>query len=242
MHRLWQFRLCPHSRSVRLALHELGVAVACVDERPWDWRAELLALNPAGELPILRIEHGPLLAGWYAIIEYLAEAPRVPGSGGRQLRLLPGGREDRAEVRRLADWFLGKLHREVTREMLLDKVYPLLRRHGAGVSGPGLAGLGAPDAEVLRQVRANLRYHLSYIAFLAYQRNWLAGDEASFADLAAAAQLSVLDYLGEVPWDEHPAMKEWYGRVKSRPAVREMLGDWVPGLPAPPAHYANLDF
>lgn len=232
MDKLWQFRLCPHSRSVRLALLELGLVAECVDARPWDWRAELLALNPAGELPILRIEHGPLLSGWYAIIEYLAEAPRVPGAGGRALRLLPGGREDRAEVRRLADWFLGKLHRDVTRELLLEKVYPLLRGHGPG----------APDAEVLRQVRGSLRYHLSYIGFLAYQRRWLAGDEASFADLAAAAQLSVLDYLGEVPWDEHPAMKDWYGRVKSRPAVREILGDWVPGLPSPPAHYANLDF
>ena len=202
MHTLWHSRLCPHSRAVRLALNELGLAYERVDERPWEWRAELLALNPAGELPVLRMDNGPLLAGWYAIVEYLAEAPRVPGAGGRQLKLLPGGREDRAEVRRLTDWFLGKMHREVSRELLLEKVYPLLQGRGPG----------APDAEVLRQVRGSLRYHLGYIAFLAYQRNWLAGDEASFADLAAAAQLSVLDYLGEVPWDEHPAMKEWYSR------------------------------
>lgn len=231
MHQLWHFRLCPLSRSVRIVLAELGLTASLVEEQPWSWRAEFLALNPAGELPVLKVENGPLLCGWYATIEYFAEAPRAPGQDRRQLRLLPGGREDRAEVRRLADWSHGKLYRDVTRELLLEKVYPMLQSGG-----------GAPDAEILRTVRANLRYHLSYIGFLAYQRNWLAGDEASLADLAAAAQLSVIDYLGEVPWDEYPPAKEWYGRIKSRPAVRDILTDRIPGLPAPPPHYADPDF
>ena len=192
----------------------------------------MLALNPAGELPVLRIANGPLLSGWYAIIEYLAEAPRGPGGGARLLRLLPGGREDRSEVRRITDWCHGKLYREVTRELLLERVYPMMQA----------ASVGAPNAEVMRAARSNLRYHLSYIAFLAYQRHWLAGDEPSFADLAAAGQLSVIDYLGEVPWDEHPAAKDWYGRIKSRPSVRDMLSDRLPGFPPPPKHYANPDF
>jgi glutathione S-transferase len=82
---------------------------------------------------------------------------------------------------------------------------------------------------------------LSYIGYLADQRRWLAGDELSFADIAAAAHLSTLDYLGDVSWDEHATAKAWYARMKSRPSFRPVLADRLPGVP-PPAAYANLDF
>jgi glutathione S-transferase len=231
MHKLWQFRLCPLSRAIRLAIGETGLRAELVEEQPWDWRGETLALNPAAELPILKIENGPLLCGWYSSFEFLAEAPRIPGGDRRQIRLLPQGREDRAEARRVIDWAHNKMYREVTREFLFEKAYPLLQMKG-----------GAPDVEILRSAREKLRYHLSYIAFLAYQRDWLAGDEASFADLSIAAQLSVVDYLGEAAWEDFPAAKDWYGRMKSRPTLREILVERVTGLPGPPAHYSNPDF
>src|SRR5439155_1406140 len=68
-----------------------------------------------------------------------------------------------------------------------------------------------------------------------------AGDHFSIADITAAAQLSSLDYLGDVPWDAHEPAKEWYARIKSRPSFRPILTDHLPGVP-PPAHYADLDF
>ena len=82
---------------------------------------------------------------------------------------------------------------------------------------------------------------MDYIDFLAERRRWLAGDELSMADLAAAAHLSLVDYLGNVPWDEHPETKNWYARIKSRPSFRPLLLDAIPGVPPPP-HYADLDF
>ena len=93
----------------------------------------------------------------------------------------------------------------------------------------------------MRELRQTLRHHLSYVAWLAENRNWLAGDEMSFADMAAAAQISVLDYLGEVPWDDFPTAKMWYARLKSRRAFQPLLADRLPGLP-PPLHYTDLDF
>jgi glutathione S-transferase len=63
----------------------------------------------------------------------------------------------------------------------------------------------------------------------------------TFADLAAAAQLSSLDYLGEVPWEDYPAAKAWYVRLKSRKSFRSLLTDRIIGF-APPPDYANLDF
>jgi glutathione S-transferase len=77
--------------------------------------------------------------------------------------------------------------------------------------------------------------------WLLRRRDWLAGDRLSYADLAAAAHLSIADYLGDVPWNEDAGAKNWYARIKSRPSFRPILGDLHPGVP-PSASYANLDF
>jgi glutathione S-transferase len=233
MHTLTHFRLCPFSRAVRLALAEQNLEVELIEERPWEWRPEFLALNPAGELPVLQLEGGPTLCGVYAISEYLAEAkpPEPEEADAEAFPLFPGDRIQRAETRRLTDWFNSKFNREVTHELLLEKVYARLQPSGGGT----------PDVDFLRAIRTNLRYHMSYISHLADRRRWLAGEELSFADLAAAAHLSSVDYLGEVPWEEFAVAKVWYARLKSRRAFRTILADRVPGA-LPSAHYADLDF
>lgn len=231
MHTLTHFRLCPRSRSIRLALAEIGVGLDLVEERPWEYRPGFLALNPAGELPVLALEGGPILLGAYAISEYFGDLLKDHVKEGVPAPLFPGSPEDRAEARRLVDWFHGKLDREVTRELLLERVYGFLN-----------AGSGhVPDASVLRAIRSNLRYHLSYLSHLADNRRWLGGDEMSFADIAAAAHLSTLDYLGEIPWTDYPTAKSWYARMKSRPSFRTLLADRIPGAP-PSNAYADLDF
>lgn len=230
MHTLIHYRLCPASRAIRIVLAELAIEVELAEEKPWEWRQEFLALNPSGELPVLELDTGVLLCGAYAISEYLAEEfPQHPVDG-RTVPLFPGTSEERAEVRRLVDWFHRKLNREVVRDLLHEKLF-------ARIAGPGRN----PDMEVLRAVRANLRYHLRYISFLADHRRWLAGDEMSFADIAAAAHLSSVDYFGEVPWEEHPMAKAWYARIKSRRSFRPILAERIAGL-APPPHYEDLDF
>lgn len=231
MTRLTHFRLCPLSRSVRLALAEVGIETDLVEERPWEQRPQFLALNPSGELPVLELDSGLVLCGAYAIAEYVADELRQKPRDDRLIELFPGDIEDRAEVRRLVDWFHRKFDRDVSREMLFEKVYALC----------GGQPDHSPDPHMLRAVRANLRYHLSYVGFLAHQRRWLAGESLSFADLAAAAHLSAIDYLDEVPWDEYPAAKSWYARLKSRPSFRPILAERIPGVPPPP-HYTNLDF
>lgn len=231
MHTLTQFRLCPRSRSIRLALAEIGVEAELADERPWEWREAFLALNPAGELPVLTLETGLVLCGAYAISEYFGDSLRDLEKEGRPAPLFRGSPEERAEQRRLVDWFHGKLDREVTRELLVERVYGhLMRDRGNG-----------PDPGALRAIRANIRYHMGYVNHLADERRWLAGDEMSFADMAAAAHLSVIDYLGEIAWDDHPQAKLWYVRMKSRPAFRALLADRMPGI-APAPTYADLDF
>jgi glutathione S-transferase len=102
-------------------------------------------------------------------------------------------------------------------------------------------GGGPPDTDAIRAARHNIRYHLAYIGWLVQTRNFIAGDRLTYADLAAAAHLSVADYLGDVPWTEDEAAKSWYARVKSRPSFRPLLAETLAGL-MPATHYANLDF
>ena len=102
-------------------------------------------------------------------------------------------------------------------------------------------GLGEPTSKTIRAGHANIHHHLDYISYLADRRRWLAGDHMSLADLAAAAHLSCVDYLGDVPWEQHPSAKDWFARVKSRPSFRPLLEDHIPGV-APAKHYADLDF
>jgi glutathione S-transferase len=228
---LVHYPFCPRSRAVRLALAELGHDVTLSEELPWAWRPELLALNASGELPVLVPAEGQPVAGAYAISEYLDERGLAQTSDAGSGGLFPGTPRERAEVRRLVDWFLNKLEREVSREVIDIKITSRLE--------PGR--ISAPDAETLRAVRHNLRYHLKYIDHLALNRDWLAGDRLSFADMSAAGHLSILDYLGDIDWEQHPSAKSWYMRLKSRPAFRSLLTDRLPGMP-PHRTYVDLDF
>jgi len=232
MLRLRHFPLCPFSRSIRLALQELDLPHELVAESADAAVPGARGLALPADLPILDLDEGGAVAGAYAISEYLDELAGRGLLDARGPRLFPGVLEDRGETRRLVDWFHRRLDREITQPLLAAKAWPRL------VSGPPA---GAPSSGGLRAAHANLRQHLDYVGYLADTRRWLAGDTLSFADLAAAAHLSTLDYLAEVPWDAAPSARVWYARVKSRPSFRPLLADRVPTL-APPSHYADLDF
>jgi glutathione S-transferase len=218
------------SRYVRLVLAEYGETAELIDEMPWERSEPFLALNPAGTLPVLVDDNQAVIAGAAVIGEYLAE---TCGARPEETRLLPVDPVQRAEIRRLVAWFLGKFDAEVTAYLVNEKIY----KRQMDVSGNG----AEPDPAAIRAARSNIRYHMRYIGYLMARRNWLGGDEMSFADLAAAAELSAIDYLGEVPWEEDAQAKDWYARVKSRPSFRPILADLVRGSP-PATHYANLDF
>ena len=224
---LFHHPMFPASRFVRLAFGEFGEELELIEEKPWQRRKEFLALNPAATLPVLLAEGDQPVVGAAVIAEYLDE---TRGALKRDRRLLAENPLDRAEIRRLVDWYLVKTEGEVTRHLVRERVLK-----------PAMAGDGAPDSSAIRAARANVRQHLKYTNWLAGTRNWLGGGRLSYADLAAAAALSVLDYLGEIDWSEHPAARDWYSRLKSRPSFRPLLADRVRGLP-PVSHYADLDF
>jgi len=227
---LYHHPLDPHSRFIRLALAEYGIEPALVEERVHERRTEFLALDPAGRTPVLVEDDGLVVPGAGLIAEYLDESA---GAALDERRLLPAERSARIEVRRLLDWFNQKFFAEVSDWSVTEKIYKRFL--------PADRGGGAPDMNLVRAARANIRYHLRYIGYLVGRRNWLAGERMTYVDLAAAAHLSCLDFLGDVPWDEDEAAKHWYQRMKSRPGFRPLLADRLPGFTPAPV-YADLDF
>ena len=221
MNTLYHYTLSPFCRKTRLVLAEKKIEVALIEERYWEQDTEFLRRNPAGKVPILRMGTRTLSES-AAICEYLEEAHPTPP-------LLPKSPEARFEARRLVGWFDDKFYHEVTRKLTGERV------------NRKVMGTGYPDSTNVKAGAKAIRYHLDYMAHLLDARRWLAGNEMTMADFAAAAHLSCLDYTSDVDWNRHEVVKDWYAKIKSRPAFRSILADEVPGF-TPAAHYADLDF
>ncbi|NDI03597.1 MAG: glutathione S-transferase family protein [Rhodobacteraceae bacterium] len=221
MLRLYHVPLSPFCRKVRLVLAEKKMDVELIEERYWEQSTEFLRRNPAGKVPILR-HQGALLTESTPICEYIEELNPEPS-------LIPNDAEARYEMRRLVSWFDDKFHHEVTSNLLYERV------------NKKVSGQGFPDSKNIKEGARKIKYHLDYMAWLLEHRRWLAGDTMTLADFAAAAHLSSLDYISDVDWNRSSAVKDWYAKIKSRPAFRNILSDQVSGFP-PPRHYNDLDF
>ena len=219
---LYHYPLDPGSRKIRLQLAQKGLEAELKTELVWERREAFLRLNPAGDVPVLLEQDGTIVPGDDVTAEYLEEVYPDPPLLGEDL-------EARIEIRRLVNWFDRKFAREVSRPLIEEKVVKRFSRAGYA------------DSLAIRAANHNIHHHLAYVTWLAERRNWLAGEQLSLADFAAAAHLSCVDYLGHVPWDDHPVARDWYARIKSRPIMRSLLADSVPGMP-PASHYADLDF
>lgn len=222
MRRLYHLPFDPLSRKVRLLLAEKKLEFTCQLEPVWERRDTFLALNPACAVPVLVEPEGKPLWDDNAICEYLEEVYPSPTFLGETA-------EQRAEVRRLVAWFDKKFGAEVTKNLVGEKIEKRF------------FGKTTPNSNAIRAGKQNVHYHLDYIAYLCEQRNWLAGQHLTLADITAAAHISCVDYLGDIPWKDHPGAHDWYARFKSRPSMREILNDVVSGI-QPSRHYADLDF
>lgn len=214
--------MSPFCRKVRVVLDEMGVRFSLTREDASLRREELLALIPAGEVPVLIDDGGSALADSQAIVEYLQDIHEGPD-------LLGENPAERAETRRLVAWFDGKMYQDVTRMIIEEKIHKWRQKRGK------------PDSAVLAAARGRLRSHLDCMERLLATRFWLAGERFSLADIAAASQISCIDYVGDIPWSSSQATREWYARIKSRPSFRPILHDRLAGMP-PDDHYADPDF
>jgi len=221
---LYHHTLLPSCRKIRVLLKEKELEFELVQEHFWQRREEFFVLNHAGEVPVLVEPDGEVIAGSYVITEYLEEAYR-----DNNKRYIGTSISERVEIRRIMDWFDSKFNAEVTHNILFEKVFKRLMRYGE------------PQSDAIRAGKKNICYHLDYIAYLTRDHHYLCGESMSLADITAAAHLSALDYLGDVPWEHNAKAKEWYALMKSRPSIRILLADRLPTV-RPPYYYEDPDF
>jgi glutathione S-transferase len=222
MWQLYQFPLCPFSRKLRLLMSEKNIGYELWRENPWEGRDEFLALNPAVRTPVLHDpERGITLCDSRAICEYLEETVDKNA-------MIAGTAANRAEIRRLVALFDENFYGDVTGPLLYERMKKrlILRQ--------------SPDSRALREAMKLAHEHLYYIDYLIDNRPWLAGATMSLADLAAAAQISVADYLGGIDWSHHEQSRGWYSVFKSRPSFRPLLSEKMDVI-QPPGHYADVD-
>ena len=221
MLRLYHLPLSPFCRKVRLVLAEKKVEVELIEERYWEQSPEFLQKSPSGKIPILQL-NGKLLTESTPICEFLEELYPEP-------KLMPESAEDRYEVRRLINWFDDKFYNEVTSKLLHERINKKIMKQGD------------PDSKNVMNGKRKIKYHFDYMTYLLERRRWLAGNTMTLADFTAAAHFSTLDYTKDVDWVESSTVKDWYAKIKSRPAFRGILADQISGFP-PSDHYNDLDF
>ena len=219
---IYHYPLCPFCRLVRLAFYEKGILHSLLTEIPWERRPAFLEKNPLGTVPLIVEPDDYYLSGATTICAYLNEIRPLPDLIGETPR-------GRAEVRRLTEWINTTFYAEVVQPILNERVYKSLQKKGV------------PDSNVLYLARQNYNVLMPYLDWLASRRTYLGGRRLSYADLAVAAHLSVLDYLGELHFEKLPDIKMWYQRMKSRKSFKSLLQDKIGGI-MPSADYASVDF
>lgn len=218
---LHQFPLCPFSRKIRLLLSEKNIPFTLERVDPWSAPERFFNMNPAGRTPVIVHEEKDItLLDSRAIAEYFEETvDRAP--------MINGTAAQRAEIRRLVALFDENFYADVTAPLLSERMKKRILRQ-------------PPDSGALRNAMKMAHGHLDYLDWLIDNRPWVAGSTMSLADLAAAAQISVADYLGGIDWAEHEQARGWYAVFKSRPSFRPLLTERMDVI-KPPAHYALLD-
>jgi glutathione S-transferase len=193
-------------------------------ETPWNPSEELYNANVFGALPSLIDINGSAIFGTSAIREYLEEL--YP-----ERNLLGSDYSNRAEARKIADWFAFIFFDDIYKPIICEKI---IKRFSKNVDR-------TPAPSSIRIALSKLPVHLDYVTWLIDRRNWLAGRDFSIADIYGASFFSVLDYLGFISWNKYEVAKSWYVRIKSRPGFRGILNDNLPQLP-PSEEYSNPDF
>ncbi|MEM7660769.1 MAG: glutathione S-transferase family protein [Pseudomonadota bacterium] len=224
MRRLYHTQMDPKARFVRLALAEKHLAFQLVDVPVGTSHQDVKRLAPgaSGVALIHRAHEANYVAvGSHAIFEYLEEA-------NEGAALLPRMAETRAEARRIWRWCEDEFRLPVD-TLLAERITIALQPNHT------------PDSSALRTGAHALRGRLTFLNYLAETRPFMGGRTLTVADLSVAAHLSCFDYFGDVPWDLAPDLRDWYGRMKSRPSFRSLLQETIGGA-NPARHYADLEY
>ena len=218
---LYHYYLCSSSRYIRLILEEHKISYQTQLENYWKPQNDFLELNPAGHLPVLVNEENFPVIGANACAEYIKDL---------ELRsnFFVENYKEKAEINRLVHWFEVIFKKEVFDPIIYEKVYSRIVENIT------------PNSENIRAALQNLDFHIQYFNYLLNNKNYFIKDELTYLDFLAAANFSVLDYLGLLNLKSNENIREWYFKLKSRPSFRTLLKDQIVGL-NPHENYKNID-
>ncbi|KJV71012.1 glutathione S-transferase, C-terminal domain protein, partial [Orientia tsutsugamushi str. UT76] len=206
MRKVYYYPLCPFSRQLRIILKEVDSVFTLIKEEFWLKKKEFITLNPNGKLPVLIETSGLVVYDIFTIIEYLREIEP-------NFHFICNEPEKNVAIRKLFTWFNDKFYHEVTKIILDEKLIKFLKNYGS------------PRSDLLKIAKTSQKAHFNFIANLLQSNSYLAGDQVTIADIAAASHISVIDYFNEVVWDYYPSVKNWYVLIKSRPSFKPLLQD-----------------
>jgi GST-like protein len=198
--------------SVHAALELAGARYRRVDAASWEPDAafeELLAVNPIGQIPTLRLPDGPALSESAAILIHLAE--RFPAA-----RLLPVDDAARAQVIRGLVYIAANCYPCIT---IID--YP--ERFCAGADGDD-----ALKERIRAGTRERLHKHWDIFADLFGPQPFLAGPHIGALDLYAATVSRWAGARAHVR-ERRPAFHAALMRIEAHPTVAAVFAQhWPP--------------
>ena len=222
--KIYYHPICPFSRLLRCILFEKKITAELIQEPFWERRIEFLQINPLCQTPTIIHQNSKYpISGMWAVLEFLEEIFEGDSILGDNLEI-------RANNRYLLDWFCNKFFNEITKYILREKIIKTMLRSGA------------PNSKFIIAAKKNLSYHMEYIEYLLGENRYITNDIFSnIVDFAAATQLSVLDYVGDVFWKQDSRIKIWYSLMKSKQSFYSILKENIHGI-TPIPHYRDPDF
>ena len=157
-----------------------------------DRHPDFLALNPTGAVPALVLEDGRALAESNAILMYLAEGSPF----------LPDDAYGRARVWQWLSFEQERVESQIGALRHWRLTGKLARR---------------PEALVAIKQRAAAQA-LAILDVQLAQREWIAGDAFTIADIALFAYAGLAEEAG-LSLAPHPHLRAWIARVQARPGI-----------------------
>jgi glutathione S-transferase len=204
---LYYHPLSPYSQKVLIAIYEKGLEFTprIVNLKSAQERAHYRELYPMGKLPLIVLNHGPLIPESSIIIEYL------DGLGGS--RLIPEDAED-ARRTRFMDRFFDSYLTDSASALFAEGIKPPAQQ----------------DTRRIESAQYSIRAVYDFIEHEVSHRPWAAGQDFSMADCAAAAGLFYASRI--LPYDDHPNLAVFAERLATRPSVARVREEAAPYMNA----------
>ena len=217
--------ICIKSKMIRIMLEEIKLDYDVKVENFWELRENFVRLSPSAELPVFIEKDNRstiVIPGWYPVLEYLIESYENDS-------FIATDNLVNSEIRRMISWVFGKFYEDSIKIIIEERLlYFHLKK-------------SSPDSKSIQLAKSRLKEHLEYFSSILGNRDWIACNKSSMADMALAAAISILDYMGEINWHEYKQLKSWYMIMKSKPSFRFVLKEKILGYTAS-STYELLDF